>query len=64
MRTAVKKFRAALSAGDLQTAKSLLPTTLALRRPDRPSSGAVPKGAADRQKSRLTLALNRLAAGR
>jgi len=63
VRNAIKKFRAAVSAGDVQAAKSLLPTTIALL--DRTGrSGAVPMGAADRQKSRLTLALNRLAAGR
>jgi len=63
VRTAIRKFRAAVGAGDVAAAKSLLPATVALL--DRTArSGAVPKGRADRQKSRLALALNRLAAAR
>ena len=63
LRSAIRKFRAAVSAGDLATAKTLLPGTVALL--DRTGhSGAMPKGRADRQKSRLALALGRLAAAR
>ena len=62
VRSAIRKFRAAVGAGDVESAKALLPVTVALL--DRTGrSGAIPKGRADRQKSRLTLALNRLAAG-
>jgi small subunit ribosomal protein S20 len=63
VRSAIKRFRAAVSAGDVEAARTLLPTTFALL--DRTGkSGALPRGATDRQKSRLTLALNRLAASR
>jgi small subunit ribosomal protein S20 len=62
VRSAIRKFRAAVVAGDVESAKALLPTTAALL--DRTGrSGAIPKGRADRQKSRLTLALNRLTTG-
>jgi small subunit ribosomal protein S20 len=62
VRSAIRKFRAAVGAGDVASAKALLPTTVALL--DRTGrSGAIPKRRADRQKSRLTLALNRLTAG-
>jgi small subunit ribosomal protein S20 len=62
LRNAVKLYRGALAAGDLEQARSLLPGTLALV--DRTAkSGAVHGNTADRTKSRLTRALNRLAAG-
>ena len=63
VRGALRKFRAAVTAGDVESARALLPATVALL--DRTGrSGAIPKARADRQKSRLTLALNRLVASR
>lgn len=60
LRTALKGFRQAVAAGDAELAKSLLPGTLSLI--DRTAkSRALHPSAADRQKSRLTRALNRLA---
>lgn len=60
LRTAIKGFRQAVAAGDADLAKSLLPGTLSLI--DRTAkSRALHPSAADRQKSRLTRALNRLA---
>ena len=62
LRTAVKKFRAALEAGDTETAGGLLPSTLALL--DRTAKlGGIHDSAAARTKSRLTRALNRASAG-
>ena len=62
MATAVKKFRKALAAGDVDTARSLLPGTLSLL--DRSAKlGVVHGNAAARGKSRLTRALNKAAAG-
>jgi len=61
MRTAVKKFRKALSEGDLDGATRLLAPTLALV--DRTAKlGAIRTGTADRTKSRLARALGRAAA--
>ena len=60
LRTALKGFRQAVAAGDAELAKSLLPGTLSLI--DRTAkSRALHPSAADRKKSRLTRALNRLA---
>jgi len=59
-RSAIKSYRAALAAGDLDTARGLLGATLSLV--DRSAKvGAIHGNAADRTKSRLTLALNRAA---
>jgi small subunit ribosomal protein S20 len=59
MRTAVKSLRRALEAGDADTARGLLPTTLALV--DRTAKlGAIHDNAAARTKSRLTRAVSRL----
>ena len=60
MRTAVKKFRLAVAAGDAELAKSLLPATLSLL--DRTAKlNALHDHAASRTKSRLTRAVNRMA---
>ena len=60
LRTAVKRLRAAIAAGNVDQARSLLPMTLSLL--DRSAkTRAVHPNAADRTKSRLTRALNRLA---
>jgi len=62
LRSAVKSYRGALEAGDLEQAKALLPETLSLI--DRTAkSNALHANTADRFKSRLTRALNRLSAG-
>jgi small subunit ribosomal protein S20 len=59
LRTGIKRFRAALEAGDKSLVKSLLPATLGLV--DRSSKqGLIHGNTADRYKSRLTLAANRL----
>ena len=61
MRTAVKKFRLALGAGDAETASGLLLPTLALV--DHTAKlGAIHDNAAARTKSRLTRALAKLGA--
>lgn len=61
-RTAVKRCRAAIAAGDREQASRLLPGTLSLL--DRTAKlGAVHDNAAARTKSRLARAVNRLAAG-
>lgn len=61
LRTTVKKYRQALAAGDLDTARSLLPLGLSLL--DRTAKlGAIHANAAARSKSRLTKALARAAA--
>jgi small subunit ribosomal protein S20 len=62
LRTAVKAFRSAVADGDVERAKSLLPGTLSLI--DRTAKlNALHASAADRTKSRLTRALNRLGQG-
>lgn len=62
LRSQIKKLRGAVSGGDLDQAKSLLVPTLSLV--DRTASrGAINDNAAARTKSRLTKAVNRLAAG-
>jgi small subunit ribosomal protein S20 len=59
MRTAVKRLRRAVAAGDADSARDLLPATLALV--DRTSKlGAIHDNAAARTKSRLTRACNKL----
>jgi len=62
LRSAVKEYRSALEAGDLEQARTLLPQT-----PSLIDSTAKPRAlhgnTADRVKSRLTRALNRLSAG-
>lgn len=58
LRTEIKKYRSALTEGDVERAKSLLPDTLSLL--DRTAQvRAIHPNAADRTKSRLTRALNR-----
>jgi small subunit ribosomal protein S20 len=60
MRTAVKKYRRAIDAGDADTARGLLSGTLALV--DRTARrGAIHDNAAARTKSRLSRALAKLA---
>ena len=60
MRTALKKIRAAMAAGDAETAKNLLAPTLSLV--DHTAQlGCMHDNAAARTKSRLTVAVNRLA---
>jgi small subunit ribosomal protein S20 len=62
VRTAVKRCRTAIAAGDSEQARNLLPGTLSLL--DRTVKlGALHDNAAARTKSRLTRAVNRLAAG-
>jgi len=62
LRNAMKVYRSAVAAGDLEQARSLLPPMLSLI--DRTAKcNAVHANTADRTKSRLTRALNRLAAG-
>jgi len=62
LRNAMKEYRGALAAGDLEKARGLLPPMLSLV--DRTAkAGAVHDNMADRTKARLTRALNRLAAG-
>jgi small subunit ribosomal protein S20 len=62
LRTAVKKFRQAVAAGEVDAARGLLPETLALV--DRSAKlNAIHTSAANRTKSRLTRALNRAASG-
>jgi len=59
MRTAVKRLRQAIAAGDAQTAKQLLPATV--RTVDATASkGVVHRNAAARTKSRLTRAVAKL----
>ena len=58
MRSAVKRYRKAIAAGELDNARQLLPATLALV--DRTAKlGGIHDNAAARTKSRLTRALNR-----
>lgn len=63
MRTAVKRFRAALAAGDRAAAEKLLRPTLsaidvAVRH------GVLHRNTADRQKSRLTISFQKLGAAK
>lgn len=59
LRTALKNHRQAIDAGETELAKSLLPSSLALI--DRTAKlGAIHPNAADRAKSRLARAINRL----
>ena len=61
MRSAVKALRSALEAGDSSTSRSLLPATLSLV--DHTAKlGGIHGKAADRTKSRLTRAVNKLGA--
>jgi small subunit ribosomal protein S20 len=63
VRTAVKKFRAAVAAGDAAAAEALLrPTMSALDTAAR--HGVLHRSTADRQKSRLTASYNRLRAAK
>jgi small subunit ribosomal protein S20 len=60
LRTAIKRYRLALSEGDVDTARTLLPGTLSLI--DRSvKKRAIHRNVADRAKSRLSRALNRAA---
>lgn len=60
MKTAVKKFLAAVAAGDKAVASALLPKTLGVV--DKACrKGVLHKNAANRAKSRLTLKVNALA---
>jgi small subunit ribosomal protein S20 len=60
LRTAVKKFRQAVVAGDIETARGLLPGTISLV--DRTAKlNAIHVNAASRTKARLTRALTRAA---
>ena len=62
MRTALKKFRALLSAGDVETATSQLSATVSLI--DHTAKlGVIHDNAAARVKSRLTRALNKASSG-
>ncbi|HUP25968.1 MAG TPA: 30S ribosomal protein S20 [Thermoanaerobaculia bacterium] len=57
LRTAIKKVRAAVEAGDSETAKKLLPETLGLL--DRTASrGVIHRNQAARSKSRLSRAVD------
>jgi small subunit ribosomal protein S20 len=60
MRTAIKQLRAAVAAGDAQKARELLSPTLSIV--DRSARhGVIHDRTAARAKSRLTMAVNRLA---
>ncbi|MBX5478498.1 30S ribosomal protein S20 [Pyrinomonas methylaliphatogenes] len=59
LRTAIKKFRAALTSGDYQAAQQLLPQTISII--DKSvQKGVIHRNAAARYKSRLTSRLNQL----
>jgi len=61
LRTAIRKYRMAIAGGDATTAAALLPATLGLL--DKSAKlGAIHTNAADRSKSRLQRAFNRLQA--
>jgi small subunit ribosomal protein S20 len=61
MRTAVKQLQTAIDAGDADQAKGMLNDTLSLL--DRTAKlGAMHTSAADRKKSRLTVAVNKIGA--
>jgi small subunit ribosomal protein S20 len=63
MRTAVKRFRAAVAAGDLAAAEKLLrPTMSAIDLAVR--HGVLHRNTADRQKSRLTISYQKLGAAK
>jgi small subunit ribosomal protein S20 len=61
MRNAVKRYRHALATGDIEAARGMLGTTLSLVDLTA-KAGAMHGNAADRTKSRLTVALNRAVA--
>lgn len=62
MRTALKKFRALVGAGEVEAATGLLPSTVGLV--DRTAKlGAIHDKAAGRIKSRLARALNKAGSG-
>ena len=62
LRTTIKNFRKAVDGGDAETAGQMLPAMLALV--DHTAKlGAIHDNAADRTKSRLTKAFNRISAG-
>ena len=62
LRTTIKTFRKALEGGDVEAATAMLRPTLSLV--DHSAKlGLIPANAAARTKSRLTRALNKLAAG-
>ena len=62
LRNAVKEYRGALAAGEIDKAREMLPGMLSLV--DRTAKcGAVHGNTADRTKARLTRALNRASAG-
>ena len=56
LRTAIKKFRAAVAEGDVERARGLLPETISLL-DSTAKARALHPNAADRQKSRLTKSL-------
>lgn len=61
LRTQIKKLRTAVAAGDVQTAKGLLPETVSVI--DRAiQKGVLHQNAAARYKSRLTSSVNKLSA--
>lgn len=61
MRTAVKSLRRALAAGDVETSRGLLPSTMAIV--DRTAKlGAIHGNAASRTKARLSRAVSKLSA--
>jgi small subunit ribosomal protein S20 len=63
LRTQVKKLRKAIDAGDADSANGMLRATLALV--DRSAKhGVIHRNVASRTKSRLTLAVRRIAAAR
>lgn len=59
LRTALKRYRAAIAEGDVNAARELLPASLSLL-DTTAKHGAIHVNAASRTKSRLTRALNRL----
>jgi len=61
LRTTLKKFRRAVADGDVELARSLLPRSLSLLDRTR-KHGAIHANVAARTKSRLSRALNRIAA--
>ena len=62
LRTQIKKVRTAVSAGEVETARALLPDTLGLI--DRTASrGVIHRNAAARRKSRLTRLVNQAGSG-
>jgi small subunit ribosomal protein S20 len=63
VKTQVKKLRAAIEAGEAETASQLLPATVA--QIDKAArKGVIHDNAADRQKSRLTRKVNALSAAK